>query len=288
MERKTFVFTMKYDPGVPVEVRKLRPDAIAGLGIEDIKKLKTLIGGYETTLSELFEVEGPSTAPSNPDEIEIVIRGAGTYRIRFLGYRMKGGRIVVEGDIGPYAGYKMMGGEIIIKGSAASWLGAKMKNGVIEVYGDAGDFVGAKLMGEKPGKGMKNGTIVIHGNAGSNVGAGMKGGTIVIDGSAGNLLGVHMVGGSILVKGSVGRFAGARMRGGKIVVAGRIDGVLPSFYVDDVVASAKVKGIKIEKKFMVFVGDVLVNGCGRLFVSYEDNRDILAPFEELLRYEVEL
>ncbi len=281
-EKVTYFVKLKVKPIVPIDARRIRPDVFAGKSINEIKKLRIYEGGRRTSFEELFEVEGPTIAPKDPNNIEIVLSGMDTHKIRYLGYKMNGGKIVVKGDIGPLAGYKMINGNIIIEGNAGSWLGVKMKNGFIEVHKNAGDFIGAKLQGERPGKGMRGGMIVIHGNAGSNIGAGMKKGTIIIEGNAGNMVGAYMVGGSILVQGNCGSFAGARMTGGKIVVNGTIDGILPSFYVDSIVGAAKVKGRVFKKPFMLFMGDVIVNGKGLLFVAYEENKTLLEPHKKLI------
>lgn len=277
-----FTLRLKEPPTVPVDARRIKPDKLAGKTLDGILNTKLREGSRVVRLRDLFEVTGPEKAPESPGEIEIVIEGEGSEKLRYLGYKMTAGKIIVKGNIGGMAGYKMKGGTIVIEGDAASWLGAKMKDGLIEVHGDAGDFVGSKLQGEKPGKGMKGGMIVIHGNAGSNIGAGMGGGAIIVEGDAGDLVGAHMTGGSILVCGKAGRFTGARMTGGKIIVSGLIDGILPSFYVDSIVSSAKVKSYKFKKPFMMFIGDVLVNGMGKLFVALNENRELLKHYEELL------
>ena len=280
--RVSIYIKLKTRPTVPIDLRALRPDRVAGLGINNIKNVKVLEGGREIFLEELFDIEAPSTFPQNSENIEIVVAGNGTEKIRFLGYKMNGGKIIVEGDIGHLAGYKMVKGSIVIKGSAGNWLGAKMKGGSIEVFGDVGNFVGAKLLGEKPGKGMKDGTIIIHGNAGSYIGLGMKGGTIIIEKNAGNMVGGYMVGGLILVQGSCGDFIGARMSGGRIIACNKIGGILPSFYIDSIVGEIRARGRVFKKPFALFIGDVLSSGRGTLAIALEENKAILQPFLKLV------
>lgn len=283
VQEKTSIYVkLKTRPSVPVDLRTLKPDRIAGLGGSEIKSIKVLEGGRETVLEELFDIEAPTTLPQNPENIEIVVSGSGTSRIRYLGYRMSGGRIVVEGDIGPLAGYKMSRGSIVIKGSAGNWLGAKMKGGSIEVFGDAGSFVGAKLPGEKLGKGMRDGTIVVHGNAGSFIGLGMSGGAIIVEKSAGNVVGGYMTGGLVVVQGDCGDFIGARMSGGRVIAAGSIKGMLPSFYIDSIVSEVRARGRVFKKPFALFIGDVLTSGRGTVAVSLEENRAILQPLLKLI------
>lgn len=278
-------FITKYDLVVPLDLRSLTPDNLIGKKVEDIKNMLIREGNRKVKVSDVFDVitESGDILPSKVDEIELEIEGKNLHKTRYVGYKMSGGKIVINGDAGHLVGYKMKGGKIIIKGNVGNYLGAKMKGGEIEVFGNAGSFIGAKLSGEKPGKGMKGGRIIIHGSAGSFIGDGMGGGEIYIEGTAGDLIGLNMMGGTIVVYKDVGLYPGARMRAGRIVIAGRVKDVLPSFYIDDVAPRVKVKAISFDKPFATFVGDVIVNGRGRLQISCVDNQEITKPFEELLK-----
>ncbi len=274
---------LKDEVSVLVDVRSIRPDKFAGKTLNEIKDIRVFEGSFKRRLEDLFDIEGPSKACDNASLIKVVISGGRSLsKLMYLGFKMHGGCIEVLGDVGPLAGYKMVDGRLIIHGSARAWLGAKMRGGLIEVYKSASDFIGSKLQGEKPGKGMRGGMIVVHGNAGSNIGVGMKGGVIIIEGSAGNLVGYEMAGGSILVMNGCESFYGARMTGGKIVLNGRVGSIIPSLYIDDIVSKAKVRDYILEKEFALFIGDVLVNGVGRVYISYDDNIDLLTRYIELL------
>ncbi len=282
-QEKTSIYArLKTRPTVPIDLRAFRPDKIAGLKSDNIKNIKILEGGKKIVLEDLFDIESPTTLPSNPEDIEIIISGDGTNKIRYLGYKMNGGKIVVEGDTGHLAGYKMIKGSIIVRGSTGNWLGAKMKGGSIEVFGDAGNFIGAKLPGEELGKGMKNGTIIIHGSVGSYIGLGMSGGTIIVEKNAGNMVGGYMTGGLIIVQESSGDFIGARMSGGRIIVGGSVRGILPSFYIDSIVSEVRARGRVFKKPFALFIGDVLTAGRGTLAISLEENKTILQPLLKLV------
>ncbi len=274
----------KFRVDVPLEVRKIRPDVLASLDtIDKLSELPVWLGNTRLELNEVFDVQIEGIFVKNPSEITIVFEGEYTRYLRYVGYRMTSGRIEVRGDVGPLAGYRMAGGELVIFGSADHYLGAKMSGGKIEVFGNAGSFVGGKLIGEKYGKGMRGGTIVIHGNAGSFIGHGMQKGDIIVEGDVGNFVGYGMKGGNILIHGNAGLFPGARMSGGRIIVLGRVEDVLPSFYIDDIVREIKYKGQRILGPFAIFVGDVLMESRGRLIISYEKNMHILQEFEELLK-----
>lgn len=280
----TYHLRLKYSPSVPIDARYVSPDAFVNKKIDEISLLKVLEGGKPRTLGELFEIDGPQIAPKDPNDISIIIENS-TNKVSFIGYKMSKGSITINGDAGHFIGYKMKGGSIVVHGNARNYLGAKMKDGTIEVFGNAGHWIGAKLLGEKPGKGMKGGTITIHGNAGSEIGSGMKGGTIIIDGNVNDSVGNHMVGGTIIVKGNCGLYPGLRMTGGRIVIAGAIEGILPSFYVDSLIPSLKVKGLVFNKSFLSFIGDALVSGHGLLQVSYDDNKELLEYYRKLIEVE---
>ncbi|MEM1525771.1 MAG: formylmethanofuran dehydrogenase subunit C [Ignisphaera sp.] len=277
----SFTLRLKSTPTVLTDVRCISPDKFAGKRLEEIRNLKVLEGGVATTLDTLFDVEGPSTAPQDAKAIEINVENS-LDKLCYVGYKMSNGKVVLKGGVGHFAGYKMKGGAIMIYGNVRNYLGAKMVNGTIEVYGNVGHRIGGKLQGEKAGKGMKGGTIHVHGNAGADVGWGAGGGTIIIDGNAGNFIGADMVGGVIIVKGNVGIYPGSRMIGGRIVVGGSTRAIFPSFYIDSVVPSLKVRGITFQKPFAIFIGDAVVFGKGMLQVSYEDNKHILDYYKYIL------
>jgi len=277
----TYTLDLKTKPRVLIDLRHVTPNKFASKEISEIKNLPVLEGGKKTRLSEIFEISGPTKAPENPASINIVIE-QGSDKFCYVGYKMSNGSILIKGDAGHLIGYKMRGGKIVVKGNARNYVGAKMKGGTIEIHGNVGHRLGGKLVGEKPSKGMRSGTIIVHGNAGSEVGVGMKGGLIVVEGSAGNLVGADMSGGTIIVKESCGLYPGTGMLAGKIVIGREVKGILPSFYVDSLLPSIKVKGIVFNKPFMLFLGDVVVNGRGLLYISYEDNKDLLEYYKELI------
>lgn len=283
----TFSLYFKTKPNVLIDVRYITPSEIAGKNLSDIKNIAVWEGGRKTRLSDLFEIIGPDRAPGNPGQIVIVFE-SGSSKLSFIGYRMSDGKITVKGDAGHLVGYKMKGGSIVVEGNARDYVGAKMKNGTIEIQGKVGNRLGGKLLGEKPGKGMKGGTIIVHGDAGSDVGLGMEKGLIIVEGNAGNLIGSEMIGGTIVVKGDGGLYPGAGMMGGRIIIGRKIKGILPSFYVDSIIPSISVRGIKFDKLFMLFLGDAIAGGKGLLYVSYEDNKELLSYHKLLIEEDVEI
>ena len=62
---------------------------------------------------------------------------------------MRGGKIVVDGNVGSDSGCYLRGGAIIIKGSAGPFLGFHISKGVIYVEKNAGNRLGASMTGGK-------------------------------------------------------------------------------------------------------------------------------------------
>ena len=155
-----------------------------------------------------------------------------------------------------------------------------MKGGTIEVHGNAGDYLGAPYRGST--KGMSGGRIIIHGNVGVEAGASMKDGIIKIGGDAGQFAGFRMQEGTIHVQGNCGERAGACMKNGRIIIGGRLESILPSFSVDALRPKVKIEGEETaEGPFYVFLGDLVENGNGKLYVSKEKNPQ-LKPCEKYL------
>jgi formylmethanofuran dehydrogenase subunit C len=103
----------------------------------------------------------------------------------------------------------------------------------------------------------------------------MRGGIIYVKGNVGPFAGVHMRGGTIVVKGNVGIRIGAEMIGGTIVVLGKLEEILPSFSYKESVPEVKVEDRIIEGPFLRFVGDLVEDGKGNLFLLSEKNRHLL-------------
>jgi len=269
-EKFEIIITPKKKFKVPVELDSIKPEKFAGKKIKDIMKLIVFEGNRKKTLGELFSIHGKTS--DNPEEIRIIIEES-TSKLWRIGEEMQFGEIIVNGDAGHYIGAKMKGGKITVNGNVGSWIGMEMKGGTIEIHGNAGDYVGGRLRGKIPDSGMKGGMIIIHGNCGVEAGRGMRKGTIIIDGDCLEYPGTDMQGGSILIRGNCTGRAGANMIGGKIVICGKIEKILPSFYLEDIVSKVKVKKEKIKEPFYMFIGDYSVSrkANGRLYISKLNN-----------------
>ncbi len=266
----------KYQFKVPIFAECISPDVFLGKSFEEIAKLKVFEGNRQRSLDEIFDVN--KIAKNCNDKI--IINLSGDFRkVRMIGYRMTSGMIVVEGDVGMRLGECMEGGEIFVKGNADSWVGSMMKGGKIEVLGSAGDYVGASYRGST--KGMANGTILIHKDAGNEVGCCMKGGLINVEGNVGEFAGVHMKDGTIIVRKNCSGRPGAGMLDGKIIICGQLPSVLPTFTIDCVKSDVKINEEKIVGPFYRFIGDIVENGKGKLFVAKSKNPH-LAAYERYL------
>ncbi len=64
-----------------------------------------------------------------------------------IGYRLKQGKIVLQGNGGDYVGELMSGGKITIHGNAGYYVGYNMSGGHITVKGNAGGHLGTYMSG---------------------------------------------------------------------------------------------------------------------------------------------
>lgn len=261
--------TLKEILTIPLEADTIRPDVFAEKSCQEIRALPLYHGNKERKLGEIFEVRG---------ERSDRIRAMGDLsHIKKIGYGMKGGRIVIEGDVGMHLGATMKGGEIVVEGNASDWLGAEMRGGLIRVKGDAGNLIGAAYRGSK--RGMNRGTIIVEGNAGDGVGELMRRGLIVIIGDARDFVGVHMIAGSIIVLGKMGEKPGAGMKRGTIVTF-QEPHLLPTFRYDCTYSPAFLRvylralgryGLEIKEDYITgsyrrYNGDISKLGKGEILI----------------------
>lgn len=263
---KELVLTLQQEQAVPIESKNLSPNTLSGRDLDEIGELECWIGNQKKQLKDIFTISG-SSGPT-VEETKIRIFG-NTGKLRRVGWRMSGGEIEIEQDIGFYLGERMSGGRIIVKGNTDGWAGVRMQGGEIEVLGNAGHFLGGAYWGTA--NGMQGGTIRIKGNAGSQVGCWMTKGLIIIGGNAGDFVGIHMQKGNIAVYGDSGLRPGASMKGGRITLLGKVPSILPSFSIEGKRKSAKIGKENVEGPFYLFTGDITELGEGRLFVSIEKN-----------------
>lgn len=263
---------------VPVVAECVNPDIFEGKTLAEIVQLKIWEGNKEKKLGELFKVKEIKNA-GNQEEKEITLHGK-LSKVRYIGVSMTSGEIVVKGDVGMHLGEEMKGGKITVYGNVGGWAGAMMKDGIIEIHGNAGDYLGAPYRGKN--EGMKGGKIIVHGNVGRETGAHMRKGLIKIYGDAGQFIGFRMHDGLIYVQSNCEANAGACMIDGTIAIGGSIESVLPSFTFEGLKKKIKIEeGEVVETPFYLFMGDLVENGRGKLYVAKAENPQLSSLWQIL-------
>ncbi len=203
-----------------VDMGMLSPSKVLCLPSTEIEKLTVLVAGRPYPLGEHFKL-----TRSEAGVDELVLFGQ-TRRIVSAGRGMDAGRLVIDGEAGPFTGLEMKGGELEVSGNAGDCLGVAMCGGLLRVRGSAGDWCGASLPGQA--RGMTGGTIFVDGNVGLEAGAGMRRGLMVVGGDSGESMGAGMLAGTIFCLGRLGPGAGLELKRGSLV-AGSSVMLLPGF-----------------------------------------------------------
>jgi formylmethanofuran dehydrogenase subunit C len=238
---------------ISVEAENISPDKFASKTEKEIQSLEVWVGNHKTTLGELFSVKVNGAGMAA--DTTIIMEGDFS-RVKRIGEGMTAGLIMIKGSVDMHLGAKMGGGKISVMGNADSWAGREMKGGEIVIEGNAGYYLGAGYRGETCG--MRGGKIVVSGNALDFVGEHMCGGEIIVKGNAGLLPGLSNNGGRIVIEGSTSR-PGSEMAKGTIIV-GKVEEMMPVFKLEGTEA---IDGVSYRK----YVGDVIVNGKGALYVK---------------------
>ncbi|MFA7071031.1 MAG: formylmethanofuran dehydrogenase subunit C [Methanoculleus sp.] len=213
-------------------------------------------GNRELKLDEVFSVSVEGEA-DRPEEVEVVILGDDTFRLKRVGEYMDDGKITVLGDIGMHCGNFMSGGTIEIHGNADGWLGREMAGGTILCRGDAANYCASGYRGGR--KGMTGGTVEVFGRAGHFLAENISGGVVTVHGDAGDMAGAEMRDGTLIVHGDCSRPA-ANMKGGSCYVYGTAHAMLPTF--------KKIGTVRHEGQTLIhFTGDIANRGKGNLFVK---------------------
>jgi formylmethanofuran dehydrogenase subunit C len=245
---ETVTITMKNPPALYLEADNVSPDAFAGKTAAQIAELHVHEGNTTTTLGNYFEVRGDAGATAA--DTKIVVRGD-VKKVKYLGFKMSAGELVIEGTTDLYVGAWMTGGKILAKGDVAGFAATAMKGGELVIEGNAGNYLGAAYRGDW--RGMSGGKILVKGNAGSDIGMYMTGGEIVVNGNVDVHAMTHAEGGKLVVKGNAKSKLGGQMVKGTIYVFGDIEVMMPGFKPNGEV-ELEVEGTKA--KFAHFLGDI--------------------------------
>ncbi|KUK30926.1 MAG: Formylmethanofuran dehydrogenase subunit C, partial [Thermoanaerobacterales bacterium 50_218] len=182
---KGVTLSLKKSGAIPVEVAGILPELVFGKEPVEIASFKVLVGNESVDLGDVFEVKYEGD--------EALIFEGELKHVKGIGVEMTSGLIMVNGDAGMHLGQRMKGGTIVVNGnleprwggmimvfgSVGNRVGEGMRRGLIAVTGDAGDFAGVNMIA---------GTIVVFGKMGLNSGGGMKRGSIVSIGGTDRVL----------------------------------------------------------------------------------------------------
>lgn len=245
---ETVTITMKNAPALFLEADTISPDAFAGKSAAQIAELPVYEGNNPSTLGKYFEISG--SAGATAEDTKIVVRGD-VARVKYIGFKMTGGEVIVEKSADQYVGAWMKGGKITVKGDVAAFAGTAMKGGEMVIEGNAGNYLGAAYRGDW--RGMSGGKILVKGDAGSDTGMYMLGGEITVNGNIDVHVMTHAEGGTVIVRGNAKSKVGGQMVDGNIYIFGTIDVMMPGFKPNGEV-ELEVGGTKA--KFAHFIGDM--------------------------------
>ncbi|WP_036264340.1 formylmethanofuran dehydrogenase subunit C [Methylocapsa aurea] len=206
---KPLVLALEQEPDQRLDLSPLCPHLLEGKSAKEIAEIELQTTREKVTVGDLFHIRAGSA--------QTIRFEGGSTRLDNIGFEMKSGEIVVEGDCGKSVGRNLSGGNLIVAGDAGPFAGSCMSGGRLEIWGDAGDFLGAPLEGEM--EGMSGGLLILRGSAGARAGDRLRRGTILIEGSAGDYPGSRMIAGTLILLGECGVLPGYLMRRGTIVLA---------------------------------------------------------------------
>jgi len=221
---ETVTINLKNAPALYLEADTISPDAFAGKSAAQIAELPVFEGNVPSTLGKYFEISG--SAGATAADTKIIVKGD-VKKVKYLGFKMTAGELVIEGSADQYVGAWMKGGKLLAKGDVAAFAATAMKGGELTIEGNAGNYLGAAYRGDW--RGMSGGKILVKGNAGSDIGMYMLGGEIVVNGNVDVHAMTHAEGGKLVVKGNAKSKLGGQMVEGTIYVFGSIEVMMPGF-----------------------------------------------------------
>jgi formylmethanofuran dehydrogenase subunit C len=129
---ETLTITMKSPHALYLEADNVSPDAFAGKTAAQIAELHVHEGNVTSTLGKYFDVSG--NAGATAADTKIIVKGD-VKKVKYLGFKMSAGELVVEGSTDQYAGAWMTGGKMLVKGSVDAFAGTAMKGGNLPLKG---------------------------------------------------------------------------------------------------------------------------------------------------------
>jgi len=260
-------------PPVGLEADCLTPDNLLDRNAEEISRIRVWCGRRRMRLGRFFDIETDASG-----EFDVEISGD-LSRVKRIAQEMSTGSLHLLGHAGMHLGNSMKGGKVIVEGNVSSWCGAEMAGGSIEIGGDAGHYLGGSYRGSP--KGMTGGSIHLRGSAGHELGCRMAGGEIEIAGGCGDFASVHQSGGLVRVAKGCGYRPAASMSGGALVVDGPAGSLIPGARYAGVKSDPEIESRPLKGIYAEFLCDQAERTQGRLFLLVERNRSLLAPLGPL-------
>lgn len=269
---------------IPIEAECIRPDLMAGLSADEIRRQEVWHGRERLTLGDFFEVKGGYS-----DEVYVV---GDVSKVKWIGAGMTGGSIIVDGNAGMHLGSRMRGGVITVRGDCGDWVGAQMQGGIIHIHGNAGHMVGSAYPGSRFG--CNRGTIIIHGSTGHMTGSRMRRGLIAVGGKVGDFAGAEMIAGTVVLFGGSGLYPGAALKRGSVVLLGPWEGDLLDTFEYDCRLRSPYFGLLFKYlasfgmpvtdefargEYLRYSGDTTYSGKGELLIAADKTPGIPEPDE---------
>ena len=120
-------FKLREIPRIPIEVEKLIPANIVSAGEDKLGSLDIYEGNRTRSCSDFFDISG---RVADDQDSQVIVFENSCDKLRRIGYGIKGGKIIVEGDAGSQTGCYMTDGEIVVKGNAGSYTGIEIKKDI--------------------------------------------------------------------------------------------------------------------------------------------------------------
>ena len=182
------VLTLRAALEHPLEATCISADRFGALGEREIAALPVTHHGRAAVLGDFFTVRGERAA-----------------RVRIIGNL----------DAADGIGTAMKGGELVIEGNVGRDLGLGMSGGTLDVHGNAG----MNAAGAAPGaaRGVTGGEVIIRGSVEGSAAAGMRRGLLVVTGDAGQGAGRGVIAGTVVVFGTIAPGAGRFLKRGSII-----------------------------------------------------------------------
>lgn len=172
----------------PLDASCIAADRFAALGEGEISGLPVRHDGRAGVLGDFFTIRGERAA-----------------RVRVIGSL----------DSAEGIGTGMRGGELVIEGNVGRDLGLGMSGGTVDVHGNAG----INAAGATPGaaRGVTGGEVIIRGSVEGCVASEMRRGLVVVTGDAGQGAGRGMIAGTVVVFGTIAAGAGRFLKRGSLI-----------------------------------------------------------------------